>query len=206
MARDDWFRNADWNAAIERAFFEKLRRAKNKAQYLRIQAGTLTHKHPEVALRLLDEYFKLGDHFDDAQAHVDRASAYLSHGDMAQAVKAYETALAVEDQRPNVKTQAYLDLPFLIASLDIHSHHEQALHLLQQHKSRLMFPVDHFRWHAAHALISYARGRTSSAREHAQLALDAAGMDHSGFRYHPSAGLVGNRYESVRLRLSAVVA
>ena len=133
MARDDWFRNCDWNPAIEAAFFEKLRRACNKAQRLRIQAHTLARTHPEVALRLLDDYFKLGDHFDLAQAHVDRASAHLALGDTERAIEAYETALAVEDRRPNYKTQAYLALPFLIASAGIASRYERALHLLEQH-------------------------------------------------------------------------
>lgn len=56
MARGDWFRNSNWNDAIETAFFAKLRRARSKAQYLKIQACTLAEKHPEVALRLLDQY------------------------------------------------------------------------------------------------------------------------------------------------------
>lgn len=29
----DWFRNTSWNALIARAFAEKLRRARHKAQY-----------------------------------------------------------------------------------------------------------------------------------------------------------------------------
>jgi len=45
---DDWFRNTTWDDAIERAFDEKLRRARMKEQYLRIQASTLARSHPEV--------------------------------------------------------------------------------------------------------------------------------------------------------------
>ena len=71
----DWFRNTTWNKSVERAFDEKLRRAKRKEQYLRIQACTLARSYPEVALKLLDRYFELPDDFDHAQAHVDRATA-----------------------------------------------------------------------------------------------------------------------------------
>ena len=201
MARDDWFRHTDWNAEIEAAFFEKLRLARDKKQYLRIQASTIACRIPEVALRLLDEYFALGDHFDQAQAHADRASAYLALGDIEHAIAALEAALAREEKYPGLLTYAYLDLPFLIASHRIEPRYKQALELLQRHKARLTFPVDHFRWHAAYALILSAQAQPASAQEHARLALAAAAKDHSGFRYHSSVGLVGTKYEDIRQQL-----
>jgi tetratricopeptide (TPR) repeat protein len=161
---------------------------------------------PEVALRLLDEYFALGDHFDQAQAHADRASAYLALGDVEHAIAALEAALAREELYPRLLTYAYLDLPFLVASHGIESRYKQALQLLEQHRARLTFPVDHFRWHATYALILSALAKPSSAREHARLALAAAAKDHSGFRYHPSVGLVGSKYENIREQLSAAAA
>jgi hypothetical protein len=206
MARDDWFRHTDWNAEIEYAFFEKLRRARDKKQYLRIQASTIASHKPEVALRLLDEYFALGDHFDQAQGHADRASAYLALGDSVRAIAALEAALAREEQYARLLTYAYLDLPFLVASQRIESRYKQALELLERHKARLTFPVDHFRWHAAFALILSASAQASSAREHARLALAAAQNDHSGFRYHPGVGLVGTKYEDIREQLSLAAA
>jgi hypothetical protein len=206
MGREDWYRNNDWSSTIEAAFFAKLGRARTKHQYLRIQARTLARCQPEVALRLLDEYFKLGDSFDHALAHVDRASAYLALGDTEAAIAAYEAALNYEEHRPNVKTQAYLDLPFMIASLGITSRYEQALLLLEHHQARLVFPLEHFRWHAAQTLILSARCQNLFAREHAQLALKAAALDHSGFRFHSSVGLVGARYKDIRERLEALAA
>jgi tetratricopeptide (TPR) repeat protein len=104
MGREDWYRSETWNADIEAAFYAKLRRARQKSQYLRIQACHLASTAPTVALRLLDEYFALGDSFDDAQANVDRATAYLVLGDVDAAVAAYEAALKCERLRPNVTT------------------------------------------------------------------------------------------------------
>jgi|SRR5271166_394557 len=206
MARDDWFRNEEWDPGIEDAFFVKLRRARDKSQYLRIQACTLARKEPLVALRLLDEFFTQANQFDRAQAFVDSASAYLTLGEVEKAIAAFESALAHEEQRPNVKTQAYLDLPFLIATQQLVARYEQALALLDSHKSRLTFPVDVFRWHAAYALIASKVGLPGVAYELAKLALDAASSDQSGFRYHPGVGLVADRYDEIRQRLSALLA
>ena len=66
MGRRDWFRNESWNAKIEETFFENLARSKNKSQYLRIQASILRERHPGVALRLLDQYFAIGEAFSPA--------------------------------------------------------------------------------------------------------------------------------------------
>jgi tetratricopeptide (TPR) repeat protein len=204
VARDAWFRNAEWNSDIEAAFFAKLKRARDKSQYLRVQACTLAATHPRIALRLLDQYFTLGDNFDAAQAHVDRATAFLSVGQVEDALTSYEAALSVEAKRPHYQTQASLDLPFLIACQGIVARYEQALDLLDRHQSRLSFAVDYFCWHTSRALISSAVGATAEAKAQARLALAAAEKDHSGFRYHPSVGLVGDSYQQIRQRLASL--
>ena len=55
-------------------FEAKLKRARQKGQYIRIQACTLAEAHPEVALLLLEKYFEQEDRFDEAQAFVGRAT------------------------------------------------------------------------------------------------------------------------------------
>jgi tetratricopeptide (TPR) repeat protein len=202
----DWFRSTTWNESVEQAFDEKLRRAKRKEQYLRIQASTLARSHPEVALKLLDRYFELPDDFDHAQAHVDRATAWLSMGHVEAAIASYEAALAREAAFPKLQTQAYLDLPYLIATHGIRTRYDGALELLQHHEARLMFPVDRFRWHAARALIAADLKEPEIARRHAEHAIEAAGHEHSGFRYHPSVGLVTAEYDTVVRKLEAYCA
>ena len=201
----DWFRNTDWSATIEAEFNENLSRARRKEQYLRIQASTLARTNPEVALRLLDRYFELPDNFDHAQAHVDRAAAFLALMRIDDALDSYEDALARESEFPKLRTEAYLELPFQIAVLRLRNRYARALEVLRTNQSRLMFPVDHFRWHAAMALIAAHLGQPD-ARVHAERALEASARDKSGFRYHPSVGLVGDRYDEIIQQLASHVA
>jgi len=79
----------------------------------------------------------------------------------------------------------------------IENRYVQAAALLEKHKDRLTFPVDRFRWHTAQALISAASEDTSKAKVHANQALRAAASDRSGFRYHPTVGVVTKAYDGL---------
>jgi tetratricopeptide (TPR) repeat protein len=194
MSTDGWYRNTEWNEGIAEQFEARLKRSRRKAQYLRIQACSLASSEPQVALQLLDRYFGLGDDFDHAQAYVDQATAYRSLGQLDNAVKSYEQALRHEAAFPSLQTQAYLELPFLIATTPIPGRFDRAISLLDRFPDRLMFPVDVFRWNAAYALIQAARSQGKAASAYAQAALQAAAKEKSGFRYHQNLGLVGGGY------------
>ena len=94
MSNEDWYRNEKWNKEIESKFFEKLKLARKKEQYLRIQASTISKNYPNVALSLLEQYFSLKDDFDHAQAYCDMASAFLAKGEVEKAIESYGKALA----------------------------------------------------------------------------------------------------------------
>jgi tetratricopeptide (TPR) repeat protein len=153
----------------------------------------LASHEPHVALELLDRYFALGENFDNSQAHVDRATAYMALGETGNAIASYEAALRREDEFPHSTTQAYLDLPYLIAIKGIEHRFNDALDILERFRSRLLFPVQHFVYHGSRAII-LSRKDIEAARHAATLALDAASIEHSGFRYHPTVGLVSARY------------
>ena len=201
MAAEDWFRNETWDAERASIFEDKLHRARRKEQYLRIQASTIARSNPEVAHALLDRYFALPEDFDHAQAHVDRATAFLAQGRVREALGAYESALAREALFPKLLTQAYVEFPFIVATREITSEYARALEILSLHKKRLMFPVDYFKWNAAHALIGHALNGAETPFRHARAALEAASKEHSGFRYHPSVGLVTTSLDHVVARL-----
>lgn len=192
MAARDWFRNVDWDRAVEDEFRKRLSRARtaNRPQYLRIQAHHLRHSHPRDALRLLDEYFELGDHIDSAMAYVTQAHAYLTLGDVTAAIGAYERALAREHEFPNLQTGAELDLACLVAAERIESLYQRALGILNHRAEQPAFPVERYRTHGARSLILAELGLADEAARAANAAVEAAQETHSGFRNHPDLGLV----------------
>lgn len=195
MSREDWYRNQEWNKEIEKTFFEKLKRARRKEQYLRIQACTIAKKEPDAALSLLDQYFTLKDDFDHAQAYCDRATAYIAKGELELAINSYSEALNRESQFPKLKTDAYILYPLIIIENKLTKLFPSANEVLDQHRERLMFPIDHFRWHAAKAIIATESGNNEHAIKHANIALEAAQIKKSGFSFHPNLGLVGKECE-----------
>jgi tetratricopeptide (TPR) repeat protein len=201
MGRGNWWRNVSWNGEIEAAFFNKLARARNKTWYLRNQAANIASNCPEVALRLLDQYFASGGDPQEAEAHFYRARAHIALRNMDAAVLAFEATLAREDAVPNFLTWAFHELPVLIATERMSTRYDRAVEVLMQHRGRLTFPVQLYQWHGALALILPEQCRTSEARNEARKALEAAERTDSGFRYHPTLGLVSDTADEFGKRL-----
>jgi tetratricopeptide (TPR) repeat protein len=202
MATDDWFRNEDWNLEIEARFLQKLHRARDKAQYLRIQAGYLVERHPTSALALLEKYFALDEHFDHAQAYLDQANAYLSLGETQNAIQSLQKALQREREFPNLKTQAWSRYAVLVATERLKHLYDDALRVLEDNRpDGTSFPVDGFLWNAANALIADDQEQSVIAREYSAKALYFAELPRSGFRYHPDVGLVSTEYDRLKAAL-----
>ena len=206
MGREDWFQNKTWGTATEARFNEKLCRARNKAWYLRVQAGHLVTADPRAALSLLDRYFALGADLGKAEAFAHQAKAHLALGAHEEALRSLENALQREIEVPNIKTWAWIDYAVIVARQRLDHHYGRALQLLREHPAQSqLFAVTRFLWYAAFALITNAQGQRDEARESAAEALSYADVTDSGFVRHPNVGLVGGRYDDLRHELRRLI-
>jgi hypothetical protein len=137
MAKIDWFRNSDWNAEIEKAFFAKLARARSKTQYLKIQALHLEEKHPEVSLRLLN--MVIHDFKDEQYHRIHRAQAYdamakccLRLNRKEEALDAFHRSFEAERAVSNVKTNAYLEFGIFIVENELTELYDEAGNVLNE--------------------------------------------------------------------------
>ena len=192
MVRNDWYRNEDWSPDIESEFFARLDRARSQRdQYLVIQALTLATSHPGVALRLLELYYgSRRNHSHMARALLANARARVSLGELDVAVAVYLDLLEHEREHPAVRTGVELDLPYLIATKRMVHRYALAQELLEQSDGNFTWPVALFKWSASLAIIFSETGRKDAAKKYARIAVEAAEIRKSGFRYHQNLGLV----------------
>ncbi len=208
MADDDWYRRTEWTESDREAFLVRLKRSRtryDKAQYLRIQAGYLGAIHPSAALELLhmvvEEFPEPGQL---AQAHLQIALCRLRLGDPDAALAEFRRALEQESSYPQALTNAFLDFATFAIARERRDLYEEVARVLREREKRLLFPVDHYRFHAALAVVTEAAGDARDAALHARLALATAELKHSGFRYHPAVGLVGEQDEALQRRLTTL--
>lgn len=204
----DWFRRATWTEEDQRDFRSRLTRARkeNRAQYLRIQAGTLAghdRNNAPVALALLDE---LLDAYPDspevATALSQKAECLYQLGDLEAAADAYAASVQRMRDVPKMTTDGWLEYALMVATEHISTRYDEVLGILDEFAKDwpLMLPSDHFRLHASSALIAAKLGDSESARSHALLALKAADQQNSGLAHNKSVGLVRG-YDALRRRL-----
>jgi tetratricopeptide (TPR) repeat protein len=211
MSKTEWFRRTTWSDADREDFNAHLKRsrgARNKAQYLRIQACHLAEagRHAE-AIELLDRLFaEFPETFELAQSHAQKADALAALGQIAAAIEEYRAALQTERDFPQVRTNAWLHFGWLVVERELTDLYEEAARTLQEFRDvgGIMFAKTAYAYCAVQALLLAAGGDKARAREFARRALAEADKVHSGFRYHPTLGLVGSERHTFEERLKAL--
>jgi hypothetical protein len=209
----DWFRKSTWGP-IEAADFEarlKRARATSRPQYLYIQAHSLLESGRADllahAIVLADRSIAAGPPYVHASAnHGLKGMCFERLGDLPSALSCYLSAVDTEKIHRGILTDAYLDFCWAVAVHRIPDHFERALALLDDFADRRAFPVQRFRAHAVRALIANALALHAIATAEAQLALQAADVDHSGLSHHPTIGIVNDRFQDVRQQLDKLAA
>jgi tetratricopeptide (TPR) repeat protein len=209
---NDWYRKTTWGEADQVDFFARLKRSRtayNKAQYLRIQANYLegvgSNEMLKASLELLDKMFaEFPEQTQLASAYTQKASCLAKLGDIDGAIVNYQRALQTEREFPRAKTYAFIDFGKLVAENKLAQFYDDALTVLEAElNSRgIQFPSDTFNAFGIRSLIAAQRGQIQKAKEFAKAALEAAAKIDSGFRYHPTVGLVRDKeapfYKSVQ--------
>ena len=180
----EWFRNTEWNASIAEAFHAKLARARSgRDQYLVIQAMTLVHMHPKVALELADFFLETGDQ----EAGVNRirglearaeALGELKRGDEMCAT--YREVFAMWEAMPSLGGLARFHYPMYVARLKISDDYDLALTKSHEAKDILGSPQGAFLKSAARGLIYGDQGRTDAARINADMAVRFGNIRRKG--------------------------
>lgn len=208
MSKTEWFRRTTWSDADRDDFNACLNRSRgagNKAQYLRIQAGHLAEAGQHIgAIELLDRIFaEFPERVELAQSHAQKADSLAKLGQIEAAIQEYRAALQHERSFPNVRTQAWLDFGWLVVERQLTNFYEEVSLVLQEFRDErgLRFPATEYRYTTIQAILAEARGETDRAREYAKQALAEATKRRSGFRYHPTVGLVGSECNTFESRL-----
>ena len=197
MARDDWYRNEQWSDAIAQEFEARLARARkdSRPQYIYIQAVTLAETAPTVALALVDRYFETGDTFFVSDALAAQATALRALGDKDGAIQTWERTLAHEKANPHLTSNAARDYVRFIATDKRKDLYIRATEVTAE--SEEAFAIDAFLSLSIAALSAQASGKTALAKTRAAAALEVAGIEDSGYSYHPGIGLVDERYTTI---------
>ena len=199
MSEKDWFRKKSWTDREREDFFTHLRRARpaNRSQYLRIQAIELLEGKKPANLHAAQTL--LGMLVSEYPSPVEMASTYHTLGNCCDLLGEYDAAASwyrksLDEQRsfPNVIDKAHLSFALMVAERQRHAEYDEALAALDEWRISAPLPVAVFQACAARAIIHRNRGQNDLAIHWAKLALDAADCTHSGFRYHPELGLVGD--------------
>ena len=197
MSRADWFRRTEWNDEVERDFFVRLARSRSqfhRAQYLRIQALELIQAGGSHRLRkaldLLDLLIsRHPEPFELPGAHKQRGQALAELGDVDGALAALRDSMKAETQRPS-RVAAHLDFGMLVVATKREELYAEALRALEEFGGHELMPYMKYEAGVIRAIALNKARLHDAARDQARRALEEAAKTHSGFRYHPTVGLV----------------
>ena len=185
MASDDWYRNNDWNEAIETEFEARLKRSRgayNKAQYLRIQASYLLDNSDKnnqlVGLRLMNKLVAdfPAEEFTLVFGQEQLGDYYFKTGDLDTAEHFYRIVTEhykTKNSRRGTSAMADLKLSETILNSNQTNKFEEAYKICKEHPvDELTFNSDKFYYAELMAQLCDKMNKTDEAKSFAKTALE----------------------------------
>ena len=204
MNNKNWFRNEVWNEEIEKHFFPKLQRVRNKnmqAQYLRLQAGALVYTQDKKLMQVAEALLsKLqadypDNKFEKGQVLTLKGDIYKFNNEYQKALDYYKQAIDFEATSPNVITNAYMDYAKLVVKTnrtDLFDDVEK-IFTEERYADGDIFPLTRYLKYSILSIIAKYKNDKEKAKYYADLANENAEMQQSGLNNHKTLGLVRER-------------
>jgi tetratricopeptide (TPR) repeat protein len=163
--------------------------------------------HHDAAIDLLDRMLQdFPEGIELAQAHLQKAESLAALGHAEQAVQEFRGALQCERNLPNVRTHAWLTFGWFVIERQMDRLYEEVSCAMDEFHDVAgeTFPALQYRYCVLRTVIAEAKGDNTTAAEFANKALTEAARGHSGFRYHPTLGLVGAEHDRFEQKLNAL--
>ncbi|MFN0146981.1 MAG: hypothetical protein ACKVT1_10740 [Dehalococcoidia bacterium] len=195
--REDWYRNTTWTPADRDAFELRLKRTRpgNREQYLRIQALVLEEtgvpEYLEPALELIDRSIECSVFNHDRSMSLTQRPRILQRLSRdEEALAAWRESMAYMDTLPNQGYAVALDLAEFVIDrrrVDLVAESLEALDWTDP--NCVVMPYAVYGMARARAMLHAMAGRMDLARTCALSAIEAATVDRSPFRRHPTVGV-----------------
>jgi tetratricopeptide (TPR) repeat protein len=200
-SKPDWYRRTTWTTADQAEYFAKLKRARDSSRprYLVIQASNLAGTADPTLLDGAETLIKIlfADYPDDK---FNRSAGLEVLGDIYRLRQVYDTAMVYykksidfEHEYPNVRSNAFLQFSELAVKLNKREFYPFVEALLSERLEHYPFPIYKYKIYSLLSVINKANGHNAKASELAELAEKFAALQTSGFRYHPTVGVVTER-------------
>ena len=203
MKDKDWFRNKTWNEEIEKHFFIKLKRVRDKsmqAQYLNLQAGALAYTNDAELMKIAESLInKQLQEYSDCILYISRAyhllgDIYGYRGNYNKSLDYYKQAIDFEETFPKMQTNAFLhyaEVAVKINRTDLYDDVEKIF--AEERYVDDVFPLTKYIKYSILSIISKHKNDTEKAKYYADLANENAEMQQSGLNNHKTLGLVRER-------------
>ena len=199
-----WFRNAIWNEEIEKHFFIKLNRVRDKgmqAQYLNHQAGALIYTNDAELLRVAESLInKQLQEYPDCMLWISHAYFFLGdiygyRGNFNESLDYYKQAIEFEEKFPKMLTNAFLhyaEVAVKTNRTDLFDDVEK-IFSEERYARDTFFPLAKYLKYSILSIIRKHKNDIEKAKYYSDLANESAEMQHSGFIKHKTLGLVMER-------------